>query len=223
MLEPVVEQVADRHRHEPVELVQARARQAGAPARPRHERGEVGRVARADVRRRLEHQRPDEGRGALEQLHELRIDRGVLARDPGDRRLRGGVVAVEEDRRAVRDRRVRGVERDRLVAVLAQAQVRDDLRLEHRDDVRRARNAVAGPQLLGDARAAEHVAALEHADVEARTGEIGGRREPVVTASDDDGIDDDDFVSLPHPVVGGQVPRIAARLPRLARWSSRTR
>jgi DHA2 family methylenomycin A resistance protein-like MFS transporter len=80
--------------------------------------------------------------------------------------------------------------------VLAQAQVGDDARLEHRHDVRGARHAVAGPDLLGDARAAEDLAALEHADVEAGAGQIGGGGQAVVAAADDDGVVTDDFVSL---------------------------
>jgi hypothetical protein len=41
VLEPLVEQVADRHRHQPVQLVHPRARQARAARRPRDERGQV--------------------------------------------------------------------------------------------------------------------------------------------------------------------------------------
>jgi MFS transporter len=120
---------------------------------------------------------------------------------------------VEEHGRPGGDGRVGRVERDRLVAVLAQAQVGDDLRLEHRDDVRRARDAIAGPELLGDARAAEHVAALEHADVEPRAGQVGGRGERVVAPADDDGTVTDDFVSLPHGRARRQTLRRAPKHP----------
>jgi hypothetical protein len=72
---------------------------------------------------------------------------------------------------------------------LLQAQVAHHLRLEHRDDVGRARDAVAGPQLLGDAGAAEDVAALEDAHAHAGAREVRARGQPVVAAADDDRVE----------------------------------
>ena len=45
---------------------------------------------------------------------------------------------------------------------------------------------MARPHLLGHAGAAEHIAALEHADAQAGAGQVGGGGEAVVPAADDD-------------------------------------
>ena len=47
-------------------------------------------------------------------------------------------------------------------------------------------NQKPGPELLGDRRAADEVAALEDQRLEARLREVGAVDEPVVAAADDD-------------------------------------
>ena len=93
---------------------------------------------------------------------------------------------MEEDRPVRRERGVGGVEWDRPVAEIAQAQIGDDLRLQHRDDVGGARDPGPGPDLLGDAGAAEQRPALEDDHAEPGTGEVCGRGQPVVPAADHD-------------------------------------
>jgi hypothetical protein len=69
-----------------------------------------------------------------------------------------------------------------------QVQLADDLGAQQRDDVRRDGVLEAGIDLLGDRRAAEHVAPLEHEHLAARAGEIRRIDEPVVAAADDDDV-----------------------------------
>jgi hypothetical protein len=123
----------------------------------------------------------------LEQRVERREGVGVLARDARDLLVGDLVVVGQQHRTTVggEGRELR-VERDRAIAELRQLEVGDDLRLEHRDHVRRSRDALAGPQLLGHARAAEDVARLEDAHAQAGAREVGGRGEAVVPAADDD-------------------------------------
>ena len=59
-----------------------------------------------------------------------------------------------------------------------------DDRPQQPGDVGRARDPVARPELLGDARAADALAPLEHHHAPARAREIGGRHEPVVSRAD---------------------------------------
>jgi hypothetical protein len=123
----------------------------------------------------------------LEQRVERREGVGVLARDARDLLVGDLVVVGQQHRTTVggEGRELR-VERDRAIAELRQLEVGDDLRLEHRDHVRRSRDALAGPQLLGHARAAEDVARLEDAHAQTGAREVGGRGEAVVPAADDD-------------------------------------
>ena len=190
VLEPVVEQVADRHRHHAVELVQAAAREPGGPARLAHQLEHVARALGADRGRRAQHHRPQHVGDALHHRLEVVHRVGVMSRHRGDRRVRGGRVVVEEHRAAVgRERRERRVERDRVVAEALELEVFDDLRAQHRDHVGGAADALAGPYLLGHARAAEQVAPLQHAHAQARAREIRGRCEAVVAAADDDRVE----------------------------------
>jgi hypothetical protein len=123
----------------------------------------------------------------LEQRVERREGVGVLARDARDLLVGDLVVVGQQHRTTVggEGRELR-VERDRAIAELRQLEVGDDLRLERREHVRRSRDALAGPQLLGHARAAEDVARLEDAHAQTGAREVGGRGEAVVPAADDD-------------------------------------
>ena len=126
---------------------------ARAPSRSSDE--QVGRVARPERRRLAQHHRAQERGGAVEQVLEALVDLAVAFRERRDRGGGARRLVEEEDRPLGCERRIRGVERDRAIAVVAQPQVRDDLRLQHRDDVGGARDPRPRPDLLGDAGAAE--------------------------------------------------------------------
>ena len=66
--------------------------------------------------------------------------------------------------------------------------VADDCRVQKRDGVGGDRIAEAGVKFLGDRRAADLCAPLEHGDFKAGHGEIGRRDEAIVTAADHDDV-----------------------------------
>ncbi len=194
-LEVVVEQVAHRHRQQPEDGHEVAAAQAGGATGLAQQLEDVARALGAGRRGRAQHERLEEQGGLLEQLVERRQRFGVLARDAGDLLVGDLLVVGQQDRTAVGgEGRELGVERNRVVAEPGQLEVGDDLRLEHRDDVRGARDALPGPQLLGHAGAAEDLARLEHAGAQAGALQVGGRGERVVAASYHD-----DVIRPTHP------------------------
>jgi hypothetical protein len=184
-LEEVVEQVGDRGGHHAVGVGEVGAAQA---ERARGERQRAGGIA---GRRDHGEQRPHDARHALEQRLVLRVGVGVAARDRGQLRPRALRLAVAQRNRLPvgRDRRPARVAHADAVAVAGELEVGDDAGVQQADHVGAARHAVARPQLLGDAGAAEDVAALEHAHAPAREGEVRGGGQPVVSAADDDGVE----------------------------------
>ena len=70
--------------------------------------------------------------------------------------------------------------------VLGEPQIGDHLRIEQRDRVGGDRIAEARMKLLGDGRAADDAAPLQHHDLEPGHRQIGGADEAVVPAADDD-------------------------------------
>ena len=72
VLEPVVEQVAHRHRHHAVEVVHVALAQPGGAARLAQEPEQVARALGAERRRRAQHQRAQEAGHPLEQVLEGR-------------------------------------------------------------------------------------------------------------------------------------------------------
>ena len=186
VLEPVVEEVADRHGEDPDQVVDV---PLGRPAPRAASRSSAATSSgwREPERRRLpqEHRSQELG-GTLEQVLESGVDLAVLGRVDGDRcgcLLR---LVEEEDRTVGRHRSVGRIQRDRPIAELVQAQIGDDLRLEHRDDVRGPRDPGSRPDLLGHACAAKYRAPLQDDDIQSGAGEIGGRGETVVPPADDD-------------------------------------
>jgi hypothetical protein len=170
--------------------VHVAAAQPGRAAGLAQHRQQVARPARADGRRRAQQQRPQEVRHPLHQRLEARVGLRVGARVARERLAHRALVVEVEQRCLVGpERHVRRVERVHHVPVVLQPQVADHLGLEQRDDVGRARDAMTRPDLLGHARAAEDVAALEHADAQAGAREIARRGQPVVAAADDDGVE----------------------------------
>ena len=159
-----------------------------APADP--QRLEEAREApRADVRRRLEEERLEVARQALElvvdaderariadrELLEL-LDRLLAVRPPGHD---GAVGKRHEERR---------IARDHLEAVRRELQVADDFGPQHAGDVRGRRRAAARRDLFGHARAAEDRPPLDDECRESAAREIGRGRQAVVPGADDDGV-----------------------------------
>ncbi len=71
-------------------------------------------------------------------------------------------------------------------AVVGQAQVADDLRAEQAVDVGGRGDLEAGEGFLGDAGAADDVAAFQHEHFPLGPGQIAGGHQAVVAAADDD-------------------------------------
>ena len=178
-LEPLAQEVVGRHRHELDEdrllalgqLLEAPEQAAEREQRARVDRGRVGRhdrEDRLDEPGHVDHERPVflVRLGVhLRPAPEL-ADRSAVVVDPPQVVARADRVAVAVLRRgpahALGDRRERAVERQDVQAVARQVQLADDLRPEQRDDVREDREAEAREELLGDRRAPEHVALLQH-------------------------------------------------------------
>jgi len=69
-----------------------------------------------------------------------------------------------------------------------EAQITDDLGAQHAGDIRGGGSAAARGDFLGDAAAADDVAALEDKGGESGTGQVGGRGQPIVPSADDNGV-----------------------------------
>ena len=186
VLEEGVEHVADRHREDADQLLDVALGHAGDAAGLLEDPRDVDGRLRAQRGGLADHHRPNEAGGHEEELLELLVAPGVLLGELRDRLARLLNVVVEDDRSVGRHRRVGRVKRVRPVAVALQLEVGDDLGLEHGDDVGGARDAGAGPDLLGHAGATEDGAALQDERPEARFREVGARGQAVMPASDHD-------------------------------------
>jgi hypothetical protein len=93
------------------------------------------------------------------------------------------MVAIRQ-RQEIRDRPQHDPE-----PVFRKLQIPAHTRIEQADRVARRRVAKARMEVLGDRGAAQHGAALEHADVLSRAREIRGADEAVMSAADDDGVE----------------------------------
>ena len=123
--------------------------------------------------------RLDEPRHLDHRLAVLVVGLGVDARVPRDLAARLRVVVDAPQVVAVRHRRERAVERQDLEAVPRQVELADDLGPQQRDDVGADGELEAGEDLLGDRRAAEHVAALEHEHLPPGARQVGGVVRPL--------------------------------------------
>ena len=91
VLEPVVEQVADRHREDADQVVDvARPKARAARAGLAQQRQEVAGLLRPERRRLAEQHRAEEAADPGQQLLEAGVGLGVARRVRGDRRLRPG-------------------------------------------------------------------------------------------------------------------------------------
>ena len=188
--EPVVEQVGDRHRHQPGHVGDgAHVQAALAPGQPQR-LGQVAGLVRAEVRRHGEQQRAEHlgqpGQPGVPARHRV----GVLLRPAGDLVVVAlGVVGVELDRPAFGEGLVVRAHREDLVAVLFQPQVADDGRRHQRHHVGQAGDAeVRGvrPGSLGGRGAAGLRPRLEHQRPGAGAGQVRRGDQAVVPAADDD-------------------------------------
>ena len=188
-LEPVVEQVGDRHRHQPGHVGdRADVKAAVAPGQPEG-LVQVAGLARAEVRRHGEQQRAEHfgqpGQPGVPARHGV----GVLLRPPGDLVVVPlGVVGVELDRAALGKGLVVRAHRVDLVAVPLQLQVVDDRRGQQRHHVGQPGHLeIRGvrPGSLGGRGAAGLRPSLEHQRARARAGQVGRGDQAVVPAADD--------------------------------------
>jgi hypothetical protein len=156
---------------------------------PLSDRAPDVRPAAAQVGRRLQ-QDLAQDLGDLGDLPlEGRIGRGVLLGELGDLRLGERAVAGDLQVGAVRQR----AERARVPvhdgqAVALQLEIADHLGVQQADHVGADRVPEAGVELLGDRRAADHMAPFDHLNLEARTGQIAGAGQAVVAGADHDDV-----------------------------------
>ncbi len=179
--EPLVQEVGGAHREQPNEVVDVApgpATEPGAGAEPAWQFGQT------HVRRHHVQQILHEAGNPLEVPVEVEVRLGVGLVELGDGVGVTSQVAPQREGAAIGegDEVVRGDDRH-LVPESLQLQVGDDAVRHERHDVGRARDPVAVPHLFGHRGAAEDVPALEHEDVEAGAGEVGGTGQPVVPAA----------------------------------------
>jgi hypothetical protein len=191
-LEPVVQQVADAHGHQPGHVADgAHVKAPVAPGQPQqveHVRG----PARAELGRGPGEQRPQHRRQPLQPgvpaghgvgvpLGELR-DLLVVA---------AGVVVVDGQRAAVRPRLVGGPHGEQLVAVALQVELADDPGRHQAHHIRQPGHldlGGLGPGGVGGGRAPDLGPGLQDDRPGSRPGQVGARHQPVVAATDDDRI-----------------------------------
>ena len=139
------------------------------------------------VRRRAQHELPQHVGDVLE-LARKPVERiGIARAEPRDGCL--GPAFAGEEIVAVRGRQeILRAPLDHAQALLGEAQIADDLRVEQAHGVGRDRVAEARMKLLRDRRPADHLAALDHVHAQARHREIGRAGEAVMASADDDDV-----------------------------------
>ncbi len=188
--EPVVEQVGDRHRHQPGHVGDRADVEAPVPPGQPEGVGQVTRLARADRGRDGQQQRAEHVGQAAEPGVPLRVGVGVALgplRDLVVGALR--VLLVQGEASAFRERLVVRPHREDLVAVPLELEVVHDRRREERHHVGEPRHPElgrVGPGRLGRGGAAGGPPRLQDQGLRAGAGEVGGRDQAVVPAADDD-------------------------------------
>ena len=185
-LEVVVEEVGGAAGQQPDGVVEDLLVEPLEPAAEVGQRDELLGVVAEDVRRRLVEQRLDR----LEDLVDVVVERvvrvGVVRAVAGDLLLVLGVILAHQQVVAVLLRAERRRHQDRHEAVLDQLEVLDDVGPEQAERIRERREPEARPQLLGDRRATDEVAALEDERAQPGLGQVGAVGQAVVAAADDD-------------------------------------
>ncbi len=186
--EPVVEQVARAAGHELPQVALRGAREAGELSAQTQRMQPVA-PASAEVGRRFEDEIAQRvGRG-FDRKGVVGQARRVPRRKSGQFPLSIAQGRSQPERTAVGLRQeIRERALDDAQAVGGEPQLADDFRIEEAHGVGGRGIAKAGREFLGDRRAADDRAALEHPYFETGAGEIAGAYEAVMTAADDDDV-----------------------------------
>ena len=188
--EPLVEEVADAHGHQPGHVGHPANAESSVP--PGHSEliDHVGPSGRTDLRRYVHEEGPENVRQTLQPRVPFRHGFGVLGRKPRDAvAVLLGVVGVELQRTAVGPGLVVGAHRVDLVAVSLELEVSDDRGRHQAHHVRELGDLEVrrfGPRSLGGRRAAGLVAGLQHHHPHPAPSQIGRRDEAVVATADHD-------------------------------------
>ncbi len=136
----------------------------------------------------------------------------VLGREFRDFPVGQRLVGPQHERAAVRKGRERGrVPGQHLEAVPLEIEIPDDLGPEQAVDVGGRGHLEAGPQLLGDAGAAQHFAALEYQHFDPGPGEVRGGDQTVVATADNDEVVGRGHARLGKKAYHSAAPRGGAR------------
>jgi hypothetical protein len=140
-----------------------------------------------EIGRRAQHELSQHVGDGLE-LARKRLDRFGIVRAELRHRLQRAAFAGQQIAAVGRGQEILDAALDDREAVLAQFQVRDDLRVQQTDGVGRDRIAKAGMKLFRHRGAAHHLAAFDHLHAQARHREIGRAGEAVMPGADDDDV-----------------------------------
>ncbi len=187
-LEPPVEELARAFRDDLPQVALRAARKEGElPAQ--REGAQAAAPARAQIGRRLEDEAAQRVGSGFDGAVVVRQAPGVASREARELLLgvRGRRTELEispvRERQEIRERPL-----DDLQAVIREPQVADHLRIEQAHRVRGGGIAETRREFLGDGRAADDRAALQHPDTEAGACQITRADQAVMTAADDDDV-----------------------------------
>ena len=94
------------------------------------------------------------------------------------------VPAVEQGKES------KGIERLHLITVNVQVQVAHHFVLKKMDNKGTRRDEITGENLFGRARTANNVTPFQDEDIHARTGEVGGAHQSIVSSANDDSVEE---------------------------------
>ena len=128
-------------------------------------------------------------RHVMHQHPELVVRVGIEGRVPIQLAARLVMIGPGGEIVPIEHRRDRALERQDLQPVTGKIEVANDLRPQQTHHVRELGELESGNDLLGHRRAAHDVPPLEDEHLFAGAREVRGADEPVVTGTDDDGVD----------------------------------
>lgn len=188
-LEPAIEDRAGAAGEDVDRVCAARAPEAPEPPAQLRERVEVARSPGPGIGRRHLERGLDEVGDALEHRFVARERVGVARRELRDLPAVRVPIGTEHEVASVGKRAEGGrIARQQLEPVAVERELADDARSQQAADVARRRDLEAGPRFFRHAGAAEHVATLEHQDLEARPGQVRRGDQPVVAGTDHDDV-----------------------------------
>ncbi len=186
--EPVVEQVARAAGDELPQVALAGALKAREPP-AQSERAQPGAPTSSQIGRRFENKGAQRIRSGFDGAVVIGQALRVTRRKSGQLPLRIGKCRSQPERAAVGQRQeIRERTLDDVQAVIGEPELAYDFRIEEAHRVGGSGVAEAGCEFLGDGRAADDGAALEHPYLETGAGEIARAHQAVVTAADDDDV-----------------------------------